>query len=836
MNMLDPNLSFRQQKVDFEQAFPQMDDILVVVIEAQETGRARDVADQFTEKLQEEPSLYRSLYQPGQGPFFARSGFLYLDTDELWDVDEKLTEAEPFLGTLSRDPSLRGLFSGLGKAFDQDITSNHQSLLTKIFYGISDTLDAQLAGLPSVNHWHDDFLDVQETLGSDHRSFILIQPQSDYSKFQAGGDAIQRIRDIAKELEHTTPLSRIRLTGSVVMADEELGSASTGAGLATLLSFALVWILLHFGFRSARLVISILIALIIGLVWTAAFATMTIGHLNLISVTFPVLYIGLGVDFGIQFGMRYREEFAKEMNHVLALKEAAVGVGGALTLAATAAAISFFSFLPTSYIGLGELGLIAGGGMFIALFVNLTLLPALLTVMPIQQTMVPVEGKIFRQLTVLVIHHRRLTLGLTAIILVFAVAILPKARFDFNPLNLKDPTTEGVATFLDLLQDPQSKPYTISLLADNLASAELLAKKLENLETVDKAITLSSYVPTDQEEKLAIIDEMNVVLQPLTISGDQLPPPQNKEEIEALNSFLEKIKKWKATQEVPEFSSSLVRLERLLEQGKADPQWPAPFLKELEQRLLGNLSKSLGELQQLLTATHVTLADLPQDVRNRYIASDGRARIQVFPKADLSDNVAMSQFVQSVQAVIPNATDTPVEIVEGGNTVVKACLEATVITLVISFVLLVWVLSSLRDAMLVLLPLILAIIFTIASSEVLSVPLNLANIIALPLLLGLGMAFGIYLVLRTRSGLFINTLLASSTPRAVLFSALTTMASFGTLAFSNHLGMASIGILLTLSLFFALLCTLVVLPAILAELEARRLKGTREEGGVSLRY
>jgi hypothetical protein len=338
---------------------------------------------------------------------------------------------------------------------------------------------------------------------------------------------------------------------------------------------------------------------------------------------------------------------------------------------------------------------------------------------------------------------------------------------------------------------------------------------------VDKAVTLASYVPTDQEEKLDIIDEMNVVLQPLTISGNHLPPPNLEEEVQSLNTFLEKIKEWESPRTVPEFSASLIRLGRLLEQVKADTQWPAPFLKELERRLLGNLSESLGELQQLLMATHVMLDDLPQDIRNRYMTSDGRARIQVFPKDDLSDNAAMSRFVRSVQAVAPNATDTPVEIVEGGNTVVEACFEATVITLVVSFFLLVCVLSSFRDAMLVLLPLMLAVILTIASSEVLSVPLNLANIIALPLLLGLGMAFGIYVVLRTRSGLSINTLFTSSTPRAVLLSALTTMASFGTLAFSNHLGTASIGILLTLSLFFALLCTLVVLPAILAELEVQ---------------
>ena len=165
MNMLDPELSFRQQKADFNKAFPQMDGILVIVIEAKEAAQTRGVADQLTEILQQEPNLYRSLYQPGNGPFFARSGFLYLDTEELWDVDEKLTEAEPFLGTVAQDPSLRGLFSGLGKAFDQDITPHHQTLLAKIFHGMSDTIEDQLAGRASTNHWHDDFLDVQGTIG-----------------------------------------------------------------------------------------------------------------------------------------------------------------------------------------------------------------------------------------------------------------------------------------------------------------------------------------------------------------------------------------------------------------------------------------------------------------------------------------------------------------------------------------------------------------------------------------------------------------------------------------------------------------------------------------------
>ncbi len=824
MNMLDKDLTFRQVKLDFEGAFPQLDDVLVIVIDAKTGGRAREVADAFSETLRQEPTLFRSLYRPGHGPFFSRYGLLYLDTEELWDVDKRLTEAEPFLGTVSRDPSLRGLFSGLGKAFDQDISSHHQTLLTKIFNGISETIIAQFSGHPSHNVWHDDFLEVEQTLGNEHRSFILIQPHQDFQSLQSGGDAIERIRHLARKVEREEQGGiRIRLTGAVVMADEELESVSSGAGLATLLSFVLLWILLYLGFRSARLINSILITLFIGLIWTTAFATLTVGHLNLLSVTFPVLFIGLGVDFGIQFGMRYREEIDRGSVHAVALSRAAGGVGGALTLAAAAAAISFFSFLPTSYQGFRELGLIAGGGMVIALFVNISLLPALLSLIPIHRANRRTSRVgLFFGVNVIAVAHRRQILALTALVIGGALTILPKAQFDFNPVNLKDPTTESVATFQDLLRDPKSTPYTISVLADDLVSAQAIASELEKLDEVDKTITLASFVPKNQDEKLAIIEDMNLVLQPVAIPVSYLPPPETEEQVHAINVFSEKLKQWDEKERSATFTASLKQLAGLLEEMQEAPGWPDQFLKEYEKRMLGDFSKNLDKLQNLLTASEVTIGDLPQDLRERYLASDGRTRVQVFPADDLTDNEMLRKFVRSVQTIEPNATDTPVSILEGGDTVVRACLQATAITLIASLVLLLMVLSNLRDTILVLIPLLSAVALTIASSVLLSVPLNLANIIALPLLLGLGMAFGIYLILRHRSGVDTKTLFESSTPRAVLFSALTTIGSFGTLGFSNHIGISSIGIILTLSLFFALLCTLVVLPSILAELELRK--------------
>ena len=820
--MLDPNLPYRQLDVEFERAFPQFNDLIVVVIESDTAERAEEVADEMATRLHETPTLYHSIYQPGKGPFFAQNGLLYLDIDDLWKVDERLTEAEPFLGTLSRDPSLRGLFSVLEQAFDEPLSSANQELLTKIFDGISDISDAQLEGHVSRPFWRKQLLDDAIEPKDLYRSFVLVKPRLDFTSLQVGGGGLTNIRHLASQLQTEGQHGvRIRLTGPVALSDDELGSIPQGAGLATLLSFCLVFFILFTGLRSGRLVGAILLTLILGLTWTAAFATLAIGHVNVISICFPVLFMGLGVDFGIQFGMRYREELEKGKSHTPALQDAAIGIGPSLTLAAVTAAISFFSFVPTGYQGLAELGLISGGGMFIALIANLTLLPALLSLFPLKLSMKRERDGALWWLGSWMVGHKRITLSITLVTLLAACLLLPLAQFDFNPLHMSDPKLESVATFLDLLNDPETTPYTISVLTGNLKEAETLAVHLEQLEEVDKTVTLASFVPSEQDEKLAIIEEMNLVLQPITMPGDKIPPPTIEEQVQSLEAFQQEITHPDTIELGEQLLGSMQRLDQTLNRLKTTPGWPDLTLQSLEERLLADLPKNLERIRDLLSAIRVTLEDLPEDVRDQYIASDGRARVEVFPNHNLSDNKDLRQFVRAVQTIAPQATDTPVALLEGGNVVVNACIQATIITLIGAIVILLAALSRIRDALLVLLPLVIAAVLTIASTVLFDVPLNLANIIAIPLLFGLGIAFGIYLMLRKRSGMDFDTLFHSSTPRAVLFSALTTMASFGTLAFTDHPGTASIGLLLTIALSAALVCTLVVLPAIVAELEER---------------
>jgi predicted RND superfamily exporter protein len=316
---------------------------------------------------------------------------------------------------------------------------------------------------------------------------------------------------------------QVRLTGGVVLSQEEMMSVTEWASVAGVLALILVGVLVIIGLGSLRLTAATLITLVMGLVWTGGYATFAVGQLNLISVAFAVLFIGIGVDFGIQFCLRYREAIGRGQSHEEALRESASGVGGALTLAAIAAAIGFFSFVPTAYLGLSELGIISGGSMMIALFANLTVLtglsdpdaarasgrhaPSLAGVAENKWGPKPAPGFLLR-------HATGISLWALALGVAAAVTYLPRLQFDFDPMNLKDPTTESVQTALDLMKDSETSFYTIQILADNVEEAQNLGQRLEALPLVDHTEGLADFVPQNQEDKLFMIDDMALFLWP----------------------------------------------------------------------------------------------------------------------------------------------------------------------------------------------------------------------------------------------------------------------------------------------------------------------------------
>jgi hopanoid biosynthesis associated RND transporter like protein HpnN len=819
-DMLSKDLPWRRAGAELDRLFPQQSESLAVVIDADTPEHAETAQRELVDSLRAHPEQFNDVFAIDTEPFFRRNGLLYLDEPELRKVADALTQAQPFLGTLARDPSLHGLFTLLQRALTNGGAQDFD--LTPALTQIADSTAAATEGRDHPLSWRTLTASGMPEQNSTRR-FIEVNPKLDYSQILPAAAAIDEVRTIVREHDFDALHGvRVRLTGTVALEHEELLSAGKGAVLAFAVGMALVVILLFFALRSWRLVVAALVALICGLLLTAGFAAATIGHLNMISVAFGVLYIGLGIDYALYLCMQYRELLGSGWCTSEALPRAAAEVGGFMAVCAATTSLGFFAFIPTDFTGIAELGLISGVGMFISLGVSLTLLPALIALLSPRKTpstpaAARTESGFAAWLTEAPYRHARKLWAAAALASGVSLLLLPRASFDYDPLDLRDPHSESVSTYRDLLADPDVPTLTLSAIAGSADEARSIAARVAKLPLVRQAMTVSDFVPDNQPAKLAILEDLNFTLGP-DLGG--APPEQYRgndgSDLQALQSLSA------ALAQLPAPSAAQTRLLSELNRfshhyQEADGVGRAALLSRLRAALLGTLPSMLADLHEALQASAVSEKNLPPDLVQRWISADGHYRIDIWPREVLNNNPAIQRFVEQVRTIVPNAAGAPVDFLESGRAVVSAFQHAFAYSLIaITFLLLV-LLRSFADMLLVLIPLTLAGLLTVAGSVLFRVPFNFANVIALPLILGVGVDYGVYIVQRARAaaGSDVN-LLRTSTARAVLFGALITVANFGNLALSSHPGTRSMGMLLTVGLGMTLICTLVLLPSLLA--------------------
>lgn len=804
--MISAEVPWRRAEMDYRNAFPENLN-LAIVIDGPDEGATMDAAAALMAKLKERPDLFKVLHRPDDMTFFRRNGLLFLEVAELRALTDRLLEMQPLIGELAADPTLRGLFRTLNLALEGiQMGRGRLEAMERPFGGVADAVEAVAAGTPRPVAWQSL---LTGRSGDAKRRFILAEPIRDFRALQPGIKARAAVREAASALGLTPENGfRVRQTGSVALNDEEFGTVSEGAGIATIASFLMVCGILYFALRSFRLIVAIQATLIAGLAATAAFAALSVGRLNMISVAFAVLFVGIGVDFGIQFAIRYRHERHQSGDLPIALRQAAANIGTSLGLATATLLAGFLSFVPTDYKGVSELGLIASGGMVIAFVLNLTLLPALLTILRLPGEVEPVGYAWAAPLDRFLVKRRRGVAATALLLAVAGAAALPLLRFDFNPLNLKDPRTESVSTLFELMDDPLTSPNSVDVLVPDAGAASRLAERLKALPEVDKVITLGDFVPKDQEEKLAILGEVALIVLPSLTPPGVLARPDDAEVLALIKACAEKLEQAAAGRAVDHPARRLARaLGAVVDRGRE-------ALPALEKSLIGGLAGRLDGLRLIFDAEPVTLDDLPAELVRDWVAVDGRHRVTAYPSGDGRSNEVLRRFVAAVRTVAPTATGTPVSIQESSATVVDAFVTAGLLAFGVITLLLRLSLRHWLDVGLVLGPLGVAALLTVLVSVAVGLPVNFANIITLPLLLGIGVAFDIYFVVNWRKGE--SQPLQSSTARAVLFSALTTVCAFSSLALSSHPGTADMGILLTLSLFLALASALLVLPALLA--------------------
>ena len=806
--LISPDLPWRQRELQFDAAFPHQSDALLVVVDGATPELADSAAKSLDAALANKPDQIKAVYDPAGGAFFETNGLLFLSVDEVRQTTEQLIRAQAFLGTLAADPSLRGLAQALG-FIPQGVEDGSIAFkdFAKPLSLLAGTIDGLLEGRPASFSWNA-LMTGEAPKSRELRRLIRVSPVLDFDALEPGAAASETIRKEAAALGLTRDHGvTVRLTGPVAMADEEFATVADGALLNVLLTAVAVLIILWFALRSARVIFAVMLSLFAGLVITAALGLAMVGALNLISVAFAVLFVGIGVDFGIQFAVRYRAERHRDNDLHAALGNAAKLIAKPLALAAAATAAGFYAFLPTAYLGVSELGLIAGTGMIVAFVTSITMVPALLTLLRAPAEPEAIGYRALAPADRFMAKYRIPILVGTLIIVVAGLPLLTKLKFDFNPLNLRSAKAESVSTLLELMKDTETSPNAINILASSLGEAAPLATRLGALPEVSDTVMLQSFVPEKQEEKLAIIGDAASLLNPTLDVAEIAAPPSDEETRQALGDAAKAYREMKGDDaEKPEAAKMAQSLRALAD---ATPERRA----EVEKALLSGLKLRLEQIRASLQAQPVSLDTLPQELKQDWIAKDGRARIEVRPSGDPNDNANMERFAEAVLKVTPEATGTPILIQESAKTIVDAFLQAAALALISITLILAFVLRRASDVLVTLVPLLLAAVVTLELTVLFGLPLNFANIIALPLLLGVGVTFKIYYVLAWREGE--TSLLASPLTRAVLFSAMTTATAFASLWLSNHPGTSSMGKLLSLALVTTLVAAVLFQPILM---------------------
>jgi len=808
--LISPDLDWRKRDNQFERAFDR-EKLILAVVEAPTPELASSASAALAAKLTGD-SNFEAVQPLGSGEFFEKNGLLFLPVEEVGKVAGQLEAAAPLIEIMAGDPSIRGLTGALetglaGVKRGQVKLDNTERPFNQISQTVEDILNKGTATFS----WRGLVSDTPLT-DSDRRSFIEFKPKLDYNALEPGKDATDAIRKAAVDLDFAGKYSaRVRLTGPVPIANEEYATVQDGAivnGVATvLIVLAILWMALH----SAKIIFAVFVNLFIGLSLTTAVGLMMVGSLNLLSIAFAVLFVGLGVDFGIQYSVRYRSERFKNEDLGLALENAARRSAVPLSLAAMATAAGFLCFLPTDYKGISELGKIAGAGMMIAFLTSITALPAMLKLLHPPGESEPVGYAFLAPVDEFLEKHRYVIVGGTLLLVVAGLPLLYFMKFDFNPINLRNPKAESIATFLDLRKDPNTGANAINVMTNSEADAKKIEAKLEKLPEVLRVMSLDSFVPEDQPAKLQLIAKAAKVVGPALNPDSVDAAPTDAENVEALKSSVESLRRAAGEGKGPGSVASR-RLADALSKLAASNQATRDKAQNV---FVTPLKIVFDQLKNTMQAGPVTLKTLPPELMNAWKSKDGLIRVEVLPKGDPNDNDNLRRFADAVLAAEPNAIGGPVSILKSGDTIVRAFIHAGIWALVVISGLLWLALRRVSDVLMTMVPLLVAGAVTLELCVLIGLPLNFANIVAMPLLLGVGVAFKIYYVTAWREGR--TNLLQSSLTRAIFFSALTTATAFGSLWLSSHPGTASMGKLLVLSFVITLAAVLLFQPALMGK-------------------
>lgn len=801
--MIAPHLPAQQRALALNAEFPHLKSSIAVVVSSGSGDAADAAAAELVRQLNARGDVIESVFAPSVHPFLMAHGYLFRTTEEVDSNFTRLVKSANLLARLRGDQTVTTFFDALNEAATLTERAEISSeALDRLYAETATVLEARTAGKSHGFAWSS-VLEEESDLDRVTR-VISVRPQLEPGRLSPAKPALQALEEIIAALpdEITGPV-RIGVTGEPALRSQELQSVIGSIGLSLALSLVLVGIILAVGLKSIAQAGLALGSLVISLIITTGFAALAVGALNLVSVAFIVLMVGLGIDFAIHV----LAHIAEQRRHGSAT-EAAVCLTGqrtglALTLSAVTTSLAFIAFAVTDFDGMTQLGLIGAAGVLVAFVVSITFIPAALGMWPdIAGDRVKIEpqGATARS---------RLRPAFPMIIIAAGIAaVLPasQVRFDADPMGLRDQASPAVRTFRALAEMPETTPYRASVLASSASEAVAFTTAFEGQDFIGDAVSINDLIPKDQERKLDLLDFAYPSIAH-AVSG-------------TATELVSKVKggpdaMTRLVQRLDGGDDTSGRLREALSAYRASRTDDTD--RDLQQDLFRYFPMLIARLGLMLESDFVDPGTLPAQLRERFVSENGVYRVEVLPQEDVGFPAALERFVTAATEINPAIAGGPIQLYAAAGTVSNAIMMAMLFAALATTGLAIFATRRISETLAILVPLLFAGVMTAGASVLLGMPFNYANVIVLPLLLGIGIDSGIHIALRERRAP--GAVFTTSTPRAVIISALTTMAAFGTLALSDHRGTASMGILLAIAMLAAICSVLALTPTIIRWLQ-----------------
>jgi uncharacterized protein len=834
-DLVAKNFDYVESYEKYRQEFEDFDGMMVVVSD-KDPDQMKNFVDFFVAKLKSYSEDFSTVLYKIDTEYFRKKGLLYLEQDDLADLKIKIELNENFLRKINTSPELNNLMESINAEISTGMVN---SILTGFLgdeknKGESDDLSLLIAlekqmllylqGKGSyISPWSSFLVKDKKSLREEGYLvsedggliFILMVPNESRREAKSIHDSISLVRKLIKEVRSQFPGVEAGLTGEDVIAADEMAITQIDVKNASQIALFGVALLFIISYRGVVKPLLAVFSLVIALCWSIGWATLVVGHLNILTIVFTTILIGLGIDFGIHILERYKEERVSGNDVLYSLQKTIQGTGRGNFAGAVTTGMAFGGMVFTDFIGIVELGKISGGGIFFCMISMILVLPALISLEEkIRKPKYSQERlKWGYSWLEIFLKNYRLTIFISMILFIASLFSLRAVVFDYNLLNLQAHGTEAVKYEMKVIQEAGRSAWSVALLTDSLDETVKKHHELEKLSTVGNIESIVSLLPENQNQKIQYIKELRPILKNLKIEDEVSLVSQ-----ENLVKTMKKIRfKLQGKEDNGDVAEARKLAQLFLDESEEQPvEIAEKRLNQFSKVLFADYRDKIAELKVNVDVSPISVTEIPENLRKRYVSQNGMYLISAYPSVDVWDIDQREEFLRQLRQVDPSVTGNAIHMFESTRLMRDGYIQGGIYAMVAIFIYILISFGNIRATLIVLLPVVVGSVWTVGIMDLMSVSFNLANLVILPLIIGIGVVNGVHMVHRYREEAVKSVnILSRSTGKGVILSSLTTMIGFGSLMIADYQGIYSLGLVLTLGVGCCLMASITVLPSVL---------------------